>query len=280
MTRLLRTACAALVLAACGLGSGAAETAAPPDVLTLECADYASVSTPLGRLSNNVWNKQAAGARPWRQCLQRRTGADGEPQYGWLWQWPSGGLPTTVRAYPEIVVGTMPWTGGPGNDSRLPRRLADTRRLIVDYDVDTEATGRRNLAASIWLTRTPAVAVPAGLSAIATEIMVWTDAVPASFVPAGSKRAEVVIDGAAWEVWAAENWGDSAGVHANRWTYVTYRAKAFRRAARYDAMKLIDDAVRRGFVSPDLYIADVELGNEIVSGSGRTWLKRFAVTID
>lgn len=269
--------CTALALAGCRVG--AADDGGRP----LDCGDYAFVATPLGRLSNNVWNQQAAGGAPKRQCLMQRSVADdgsgrGGTQYGWSWHWPEGG--GAVCAYPEIVVGAKPWDAGPGNDPRFPRRVADTRRLIVSYAVDTVAGGSHNLAASIWLIRTPRVAAPPDPTAIAAEIMVWTDSTPASFTPGGSLRGRVTVDGIEWEVWAAEDWRDSAGVHVNRWTYVVYRALQSMRTARYDARKLIADAVARGLASADLYIADVELGNEIVGGSGRTWLKAFSVDVD
>ena len=151
----------------------------------------------------------------------------------------------------------------------------------MSYDVEIETSGDHNLAASIWLIRTPTVESPPDLSAIAVELMIWTESEPAGFVPGGTKRAEIQIDGIDWEVWAAEDWGGSPGSsNPMRWTYIAYRAKTSTRVISYDARKFIADAITRGLATADLYIADVELGNEIISGSGKTWVRSFSVTVD
>ena len=113
-------------------------------------------------------------------------------------------------------------------------------------------TGDHNLALSIWLVRPPPVGSSPGPADIAAEFMVWTDSVPAAFVPGGTKRDEITVDGTAWEVWASEDWGDASGANSNRWTYIAYRTVQSTRSASYDARKLIADAVNRGLVSSDL----------------------------
>ena len=48
----------------------------------------------------------------------------------------------------------------------------------------------------------------------------------------------------------------------------------------YDLAKMIEYCVKRGFIQRDWYIADIQLGNEVMSGAGETWLERFAVTVN
>ncbi|WP_353413911.1 hypothetical protein [Arenicella sp. 4NH20-0111] len=43
------------------------------------------------------------------------------------------------------------------------------------------------------------------------------------------------------------------------------------------ALKLLERAIDSDFISDDIYIADIELGNEIMSGSGNAWVKKFTV---
>src|SRR5262249_11565692 len=155
---------------------------------------------------------------------------------------------------------------------RFPRGISATSRLLIWYDVESVTTGDHNLAASIWLIRTSTVANPPDLSAIAIEMMIWSES---TFVPGGTKRGEVQIDGRDWEVWAAEDWGDNSGTNSNRWTYIAYRAKTATRTISYDARKMIADAISRGLVTPDLFIANRELGNEISGGTGGTFIKSF-----
>jgi hypothetical protein len=263
-----------LFLLACG-GGGSSSDEPQLVTKTLGCTDWLSVNTPIGRLSNNVWNKQAAGSFKPTQCLEQRV-AGSSLEYGWSWNWPANS--NAIFAYPEIIVGAKPWEPGPGNDARFPRQVSATNRLLVSYDAEVNTTGAHNLAASIWLINTPTVSNPQDTSNIVTEMMIWTWST--TFNPGGTHRANVVIDDVEWQVWAAENWGDNSGANGNQWTYIAYRAVVPTLSTTFDARKLMADAASRGLLSTNYYIANVELGNEIMSGSGTTFLKSFEVTID
>jgi hypothetical protein len=263
-----------LFLLACG-GGGSSSDEPQLVTKTLGCTDWLSVNTPIGRLSNNVWNKQAAGSFKPTQCLEQRV-AGSSLEYGWSWNWPANS--NAIFAYPEIIVGAKPWEPGPGNDARFPRQVSATNRLLVSYDAEVNTTGDHNLAASIWLINTPTVANPQDTSNIVTEMMIWTWST--TFNPGGTHLANVVIDDVEWQVWAAENWGDNSGANGNQWTYIAYRAVTPTLSTTFDARKLMADAASRGLLSTNYYIANVELGNEIMSGSGTTFLKSFEVTID
>jgi hypothetical protein len=263
-----------LFLLACG-GGGSSSDEPQLVTKTLGCTDWLSVNTPIGRLSNNVWNKQAAGSFKPTQCLEQRV-ADSSLEYGWSWNWPANS--NAIFAYPEIIVGAKPWEPGPGNDARFPRQVSATNRLLVSYDAEVNTTGAHNLAASIWLINTPTVSNPQDTSNIVTEMMIWTWST--TFNPGGTHLANVVIDDVEWQVWAAENWGDNSGANGNQWTYIAYRAVVPTLSTTFDARKLMADAASRGLLSTNYYIANVELGNEIMSGSGTTFLKSFEVTID
>ena len=55
--------------------------------------------------------------------------------------------------------------------------------------------------------------------------------------------------------------------------------KVSTKSIRYNAIKMAD-AVSRGLVNSNNYIANVELGNEIMSGSGVTWINKFSVDLN
>jgi hypothetical protein len=239
----------------------------------MSCAASYKFSAPIGQLFNNVWNSSVAGSFAWRQCVvQRQVGTS--TQYGWTWVWPDPGV--AVYAYPGIGVGNSAYSNGPHGDSRFPVRISAVNRMIVSYDVETVATGSRNLAAEMWITSTP-ITQP-DPSVIATEFMIWSETVPANRTPSGTKRADVTIDGVAWEVWVAENFG--ADISDHRWTYIAYRAKTSTPTIAYDVRKLLGDAINRGYVDSSHYISDVQFGNEVMAGSGTTWVKSFSVTIN
>src|ERR1700741_1551322 len=82
----------------------------------ISCADNAEVRTRFGTLTNNAWNRQAAGDRPVRQCILER-GVGAQKEYGWSWSWPRIRAPF---AYPEMVMGGKPGRGGEPFSASLP----------------------------------------------------------------------------------------------------------------------------------------------------------------
>lgn len=294
-------------LGACGGGKGsspAANTPATPSpdpaqtlssqsatVSTLSCAADQHLTGPSGvTLFNNTWNSAAAGPSTWSQCLQSRAWAAtatsaATTQYGWRWSWPSAG--GALFAYPSVYVGAKPWESGPGNDARFPLSLATAQALSLRFAVETTLSGTsassRNLAASIWLIQTPTVAAPPVQSDIKAEVMVWTDytddmvANPGTTTPKGQFTD---AQGLTWDILADENWGDASGGTTHRWTYVAFHIRPGQRtsAAHIDLLAMLQHLVSKGLISNSLYIADVELGNELVAGQGETWLTDFSVT--
>jgi hypothetical protein len=171
-------------------------------------------------------------------------------------------------------VGNSVFSNGPHGDSRFPVQISAVNSMVVSYDVETTATGSRNLAAETWITSTRTT--QSDPSVISTEFMIWSETVPPNRTPSGTRRADVTIDGVAWEIWVAdkENWGEGTS------NYVAYRAKTSTPKITYDARKLLGDAINRGYVNKDHYISDLQFGNEVMAGSGTTWIKSFSVTIN
>jgi Glycosyl hydrolase family 12 len=254
--RLALTLLLTVTLNGCGGGAAGDSLANPPmaTVTTLTCLADASASTVLGRLHNNTWNRQAAGVQPWQQCLVQR-GQGATLQVGWQWQWPTS--TTTVLAYPSLVVGAKPWESGPGNDARFPRAIARTSRLVLDFELDTSATGSHSLAASMWLIRTPTVASPPVVAAISGELLVTTSTSGADWTAGRTPLALVTISGIAWQLWYEPNWSDASGGSAHRWPLVAYTAVNPTTRARLDLRQFLADA-----------------------GSGSTWINAFSLEVN
>lgn len=248
----------------------AAEAVRP---VTLGCADTFVVPTHIGIVSNNAWNSRVAAGSSSRQCVQSRR-VDGHDEYGWAWQWPPAG--DALLSFPQVVRGWRPWQGGTSSQADLPLRISSVGKLRLAYDVETHATGKYNLATTLWITRSGTVGPEPDPHDISTDLMIWTDGF--AFDPFGSKTDQVSIDGIEYEIWRAAGLGDASG-KGPRWDYVAYRATAPRSAVSLDLRKILEHAVTAGFVSAEHYVSNVEVGNEIMSGAGETWIRQLTLEV-
>ena len=245
-----------------------------PNSITVTCDEYATVKTELGIFANNVWNKKAAGNKKWSQCIVKKT-VGNSTIYGWSWSWPYG--KTVIFGYPQIKVGSSPWDPEPKFDERFPMVISQLERLNVSIDVETSSNGNYNLATSMWLISEPNQGSKPNKSIIAAEIMFWTYATVGQFNPAGQKYGEVIVAGESWEVWYEKNWSDASFVNKNRWVYISFKAKKMAFKTNINALELLRYAIQEKLISENLLIADIELGNEVMSGKGTTWVQDFKI---
>jgi hypothetical protein len=260
---------AAFLLAGCASHSDPA-----PGVREISCADSHEVNTRVGRLTNNVWNKQAIGDAPYRQCIHTRGAAPAE-EWGWSWSWPA--TSRTILAFPQTIFGWKPWNGGESTTNRLPIAIDAIRSLRLTYEVQTKAEGRYILSTALWITRTGATASAPNPADISADINIWMH--NSGFDPSGTHVDDVTIDGKKFELWSAADMGDASGANANRWNHLTYRAAGQHMSASLDIKKFIDDAVSRNLVVPKHFVSSIELGNEVMSGSGETWIKELTLDV-
>jgi hypothetical protein len=246
-----------------------------PATTTIGCADYLSQTDGANVYNNNVWNKGAADDAHWTQCLERHP-SDGS--MGWSWSWPQ--RENVIFGYPQVKRGTSPWAPLPNVPSGLPVAHSALRSLRISHALDIVTNGDHNVATSMWLTNTSDIGNKPNPSVILAELMVWTYATPAHMKPAGSKAAEVEVDGQQWEVWVDKNWHDASGANKNHWIYLTFLAKHFSLNASFDVVKLTQYAVTQKILPPEVFYADIELGTELMSGAGLAWVKRFDVQVE
>lgn len=242
---------------------------------TISCDAYFAEVTSKGVLTNNVWNQHAAKNDTWTQCLETRQ-VDGEAQYGWSWSWPFGRR--VIYAQPQIKVGSSPWAPLPKFDSSFPLNIKKLESLTIDHELEIETNGDHNTVTSMWLLSEPYLGTEVRKDIIAVEVMIWTYATPDHFNPAGTKFREITIDDGVWEIWYEQNWDDKSGVNDNKWAILSFRAKESSMQASIPALGLLQHAIEANLILDELYIADIELGNEIMSGAGITWVKDFSVS--
>jgi hypothetical protein len=154
------------------------------------------------------------------------------------------------------------------------------RSLVVEHELEIQGRGEHNVATSLWLTNSGEIGASPSPSIIIAELMIWSYATAQHLNPAGSHTGNFDSGGHTWEVWLDKNWGDVSGAHANNWVYLTFRAKSPNLKARFDVMEFTRFAIEQQILPTDFYIADLELGTEIMSGSGLAWVKQFEVAVN
>lgn len=280
MRRAIRLAQLVALLALLALVPAGCETAKEPLSSSFEpgaaqslCEDWARLRHAGLLYENNVWNHAAVSRENRRQCLLKRV-VDGKAQHGWSWQWPRGS--GEVKAYPEVVFGHKPWLATSTTGS-LPRRISAINAFSVAYRVDMRARGRYNLAFDIWVTNSDRPTP----SAITHEIMIWVgDRVRAWEPSPGNRVKRVTIGDAAYDLYIRPRaeWLREHG--APNVAYIAFNARRARLDGGIDLKAFLDYLTENGHLPADAYVASVELGNEVMHGSGEVWLESYAIRVN
>jgi hypothetical protein len=236
--------------------------------IPLDCTDGANINEGVYRAENNTWGK--GNLTGWSQCIGLKTAADGTLSAHWTWDWlqpsKSGG---GVKAYPEIIFGQKP--GGAFTSMDLPRQIKDLKEVTITYDVASTHDGAGNLAFDIWLTDTASPAT-FGVPPITHEIMIWREYY-GSTSPGGRWTENVVIDGVKYSVYLSEKWGSG-------WMYIAFNPVDPQVGeGSINLVSFLDYMQKKGYVTGDRYVADVEFGNEVTNGTGETVLRKYRVTV-
>jgi len=221
---------------------------------------------------NNQWGKAKANGA-FSQSILRRT-VDGVPQYGWSWDWP--GYNASVFAYPEVIYGWKPWSGGRSTDPKLPMKVTDIRTMQMIFDLDLQATGGYNIAPEIWLTSTGEASARAAPARITTEVMFWMD--HNNTQPAGTFMEKVAVDGFDYQLWKLDSMGDKG--NGQGWAYYAFMSARPQNKATLDIRQFIQYLLSKNYIAAENYVASIEFGNEIAGGKGTAWLRKYALIIE
>ena len=256
----------------CVLTSGCLAPDAMRDTTPAEVsltADFASL--PLGGgylLSNNTWNRDAAHG-PHEQAIFR-SAAGAHVVLGWKWRWPSS---DGVVSYPEVIYGDTPWETRPRKQvAELPLRVG-SRRITVDYDISFQANGICNLAFEFWTVSS----LPAAPAKIVNEVMIWID--NREMTPAGAWADSFTLNDITYDMFLREAHGDASGRNPRKWTYIAFLARKPVLRGPLDISAFAAFLQSRRLLGEDLYLTSVELGNEVITGTGRTEVRGYRVTI-
>jgi len=244
--------------------------AAAPGVKAV-CENNATLGGGAYHYENNQWG-WAKEQSHYEQCLLERQ-VSGQTERGWTWAWP--GEDSSVFAYPEIIYGWKPWTGGKSSDPRFPLKLSAMQHLAIDYEVETNATGNYNLAPEVWLISGRPSAGERNPGLISAEIMFWVEAAGIAR-PAGSVVDRPTIGGKQYEVWQMDHAGNNG---RGGWRLISLKTPTTERAGTIPVDELLRYLVQKNLVSAEHWVASVEFGNEISGGTGTTWVKKFGVSV-
>lgn len=229
-----------------------------------DTAEFTPATQPDTRIVNNIWNRNVDGLQYLFKGRFDGLPVDGARDQGgalgsWLWRW--GYVDNTPHSYPSIAFGHQPWRSY-STTKTLPALVGDIGNIQASYKMMVQAEGSYNASFEMWFT-TGKKPQP---KQVETEIMVWVN--DNQLKPFGAFVEEVKLGGKSYEIWLGKvQW----------WRYVVFRAKEPALAGSIELMPIVEEAVRRGWVKPTHYLTSVELGTEIVSGTGKAVLEQFEV---
>ena len=225
---------------------------------TTRCEDNAKIIVDSFILENNVWGR--GDLTDYSQCITLiQTG--GDLTFKWNWQWPAGQF--NVKAYPEIIYGWKPWMSG-STTSNLPVRMSEGKIITVSFDISkAELSGSGNLAFDLWVTNSAEV----NSGAITREIMIWVST--AQMQPGGVKLDTVTIDGINFDFYKGD-WD---------WTYLAFQQKSGEPVEIIHLNNFLTYLLDHQYLGADEFLATIEFGNEVISGTGETIIKNYQITI-
>jgi len=220
------------------------------------------------RLHNNVWNSKAIKG-PYRQLVFVKE-FKGKPSFGWVWSVKDSLAPAT---YPEIQAGFSPWNGEVVPDSGFPFQ-AGTKKLVVSYDIGLTASGKYDVTLQSWIVS----ALPPSKKTITDEVVILL--ANAGMPVPGERVAQASLQGHAWSVHVDENHRDAAGNNTNTWTLITLATDKPILRGSFDVGEVIDFLLKNGYLDPHAYVADLELGTDIMRGAGNAVVRDFWVSVN
>lgn len=242
-----------------------------PAHIPLRCEDASLTEAGQYVGENNAWGKQ--GVVGWSQCMGATAlpQAEGQPPAvtaHWTWDWKQVG--DNVKAFPEIVFGHKPGFAKTST-TLLPRKLSTLQTLSVAHDITTEREGAGNLSIDMWLTTNgnpTTFAVPP----ITHEVMIWLESYGPMYV-GGELVDRVRINGTLYRVHVGEKFGLG-------WRYVAFAPNSpMQPVNQVNLLPFFEYLKGKRLITTDEHLSAVNLGNEIISGSGDTRVNRFAVHI-
>jgi hypothetical protein len=98
--------------------------------------------------------------------------------------------------------------------------------------------------------------------------------------PAGNLIATADIGGHQFRIFLGANHGDASGASSNTWTIISLVADKPILHGPLDIGAIVGYLVQNRLLDSNLYVACLELGNEVAGGSGKTEIRNYAVHLE
>lgn len=232
-----------------------------PSTPQKSCEPWAEISQGEYLITNNVWG--AKKANNIKQCIST-TGDEIE----WTWSWK--GRNGNVLAYPSILFGHKPWSNQ-STTSKLPLKISDIDDFHVFINATQEGTGSHNLLLEAWVT---SAAIPTPTTRM-VEVAIHLSQQNWPGMP-GSKVDTATIDGHLFDIYVdpkidvpGDDW---------HWMYLGFVYKGKKSIeGKIDMTAFIDYSKKNKYIQSEHYLSSIELGSELVDGTGKAKVKHFSV---
>ncbi len=230
-----------------------------------ECENFWSIRIDGYTYNNNTWGRtQIPEDQDWIQCAFSYLDENGTFKGGFYWGWPYG--KGGVKGYPEVIYGKK-FRSQHNPESGWPIKVSKLKEVFVDIAYrDINFTKNYNIAPEWWLH----LDENTSMENIKYEIMVRLD--PDGFHPHNAWMKDVVIDGIDYDLYKDA----PSGVNKRQFfNFVTHK--------KIQSLKLHPNAFMNFLYEhnvsdiPDLYYADIEMGVEVIDGSGVLLVDRMKV---
>ncbi|RQW43901.1 hypothetical protein EH199_10455 [Novosphingobium sp. LASN5T] len=216
---------------------------------------------------NNTWN--ISGLAWGKDVMVTTQFSPGNVTDGATFSWSaplSTSLTPTILAFPELIFGISPLNPAGVNPTDtehvFPARVGDITAFTAKQDFAyTGNLGGFNVAYDIWLTSKPG----GNASTITNEVMIW--------VHKGAFEAY----GAAIGTYVSPDGQTATIYHKDTYTAVVFDKDL--PTATVDVAAVLKALQALHIVSADEYVGSVELGAEVVSGTGRLVVKNLDLSL-
>jgi hypothetical protein len=202
---------------------------------------------------NNVWNPGSLVYGTDYTIDSAYSASDMTAKTTFNWSFPlTTDSAHTIRAYPEVIFGPAPMSGGhKASDitTVLPAQVSSLAALTADYDVSYKGnTGGFNVSFDIWLTNVP----NGGSDTVTTEVMVWVH--KGDFDAFGAQVGTYSNGSVTGKIYASTS---------GSWTYTAVVLDQDTPKGQLDIAGILTTLKGLNLVSSSDYVASIELGSEV-----------------